>query len=169
MTKQEALQRWCETVEATAQAWRQEFGEASLEEAWTGTALSDIPHAVIETLGFTDPFRELHVDVAAHLEALAIIDQGMDSRSPYEYNSDMCDAINRELDRLRWSSDTAPEGNTTLDAFPTDAAGIVMLADTQEQTLFYAEPLFRVLCDLQPPISYDEIWHAMLPHMVSEA
>jgi hypothetical protein len=92
----------------------------------------------------------------------------MDSRTDAQYNRDMCKAINAELDRLEWSSDTAPEGDTCIDAFPTKEAGIVALADNQETTCFYSEALLRVLFNLQAPISWDNLWHAMLPHMVKE-
>ena len=90
----------------------------------------------------------------------------MDSRSNREYNQDMCTAINAELDRLGWSSDTAPAGKRCLDAFPTEDAGIIVISDPQEETAFYSEPLLRVLYDLAAPLSYDDVCHAIRPYRV---
>ena len=93
----------------------------------------------------------------------------MDGRNAREYNEDMALAINNELDRLGWSSDTAPEGNTSLDAVPTDEAGVVAILDTQETSLFHSETLLRLLFEVQPPVTYDALWQAILPAMVAEA
>ena len=93
--------------------------------------------------------------------------EAMDSRSPLEYNLDMADAINRELDRLGWSSDMAPEGTSCLYAFATEEAGIIVVSDPQEETAFQSEGVLRALCDLQPPVTYDEVWQVMLPHIAA--
>ena len=92
----------------------------------------------------------------------------MDNPTDIQEHFERCRAINRELDRLGWSSDTAPPGTSCLDAFPTTQGGIVVISDPQEETAFYSEPLYRALKDLEPPVSYDDIWHAMLPHLVEE-
>lgn len=79
--------------------------------------------------------------------------------------------IDAELDRLGWSSRTAPEGNSTLDAWntaTTDQDGIVTLHDDQEVTPFHGLVLLHTLQGLQPAISWDDLWHAILPHMVEE-
>lgn len=79
--------------------------------------------------------------------------------------------IDAELDRLGWSSRTAPEGNSTLDAWntaTTDQDGIVTLHDDQEVTPFHGLVLLHTLQGLQPAISWDDLWQAILPHMVEE-
>lgn len=74
--------------------------------------------------------------------------------------------INGALSRLGWTSDTAPDGCSTLDAYDTDQRGIVSLEDQQEKTLFYAQPLLDTLRSLPQGLSWDDLWQAMLPHMV---
>ena len=131
----------------------------------TTTTESGIMPLVVEPLENEAEVRE---DLTSLWRTYHTLEAGMDSRTPAQVSTDMCTAINAELDRLSWSSDTAPEGDTTLDAFPTDGEGIVMVADNQEQTCFYAEPLLRTLLDLAAPISYDDLWYAILPHMIEE-
>jgi hypothetical protein len=96
------------------------------------------------------------------------MDDPIDRRTAYEHNRALCAAINFELDRLQWSSDTAPAGNTCLDAFPTQDAGVIIVADTQEETPFASEALLRALCWLTPPITYEHLWHAMLPCIIQD-
>lgn len=163
MTKQQAGQIWDHYVESTAKAWHQEFGEQSLNEEWTTTAFEDIPGAVVETVALNDPWRQFHTDVGNQLQTLITLAGGMDSRTPYEYNTDMCAAINREFDRLGWSSDTAPAGDTCLDAFPTKEAGIVAVC-AEETMIFDSQGLYRALADLKTPSTYETVWQAMLPH-----
>lgn len=79
--------------------------------------------------------------------------------------------IDAELDRLGWSSTTAPEGASTLDCWqtPTTAVdGIVTLHDEQEVTPFHGEALLVALMALAPGVSWDDLWYEILPHMVQE-
>lgn len=79
--------------------------------------------------------------------------------------------IDAELDRLGWSSTTAPEGSSTLDAWnspTTDADGIVTLHDSQEVTRFHGLALLETLRTLPDEIDWDALWHEILPHMVAE-
>jgi hypothetical protein len=75
-------------------------------------------------------------------------------------------AINDEFDRLGWSSDTAPDGASCLDAFETEQSGIVVVEDTQESTCFYGDALLIILQALPDEIGWDDLWQAILPAMV---
>ena len=77
---------------------------------------------------------------------------------------DIVTQINLELDRLGWSSDTAPEGETCLDAFPTEDTGVVALEDTQETTLFDGAGLLSTLTALPAEIEWEDLWQAILPY-----
>lgn len=79
--------------------------------------------------------------------------------------------IDGELDRLGWSSTTAPEGASTLDCWntpTTEEDGLVTLHDPQEVTMFRGEALLEALRQLPEGISWEALWHAILPHSVQE-
>lgn len=85
--------------------------------------------------------------------------------SPYRIvEVDIVTQINLELDRLGWSSDTAPEGETCVDAFPTEDTGVVVLEDTQETTMFDGAGLLSVLTALPAEIEWEDLWQAILPY-----
>jgi hypothetical protein len=71
--------------------------------------------------------------------------------------------INLELDRLGWSSETAPPGANSLDAFLTETEGIVSLHDTQEITDFRGSELLTILQMLPASIAWEDLWQAILP------
>ena len=76
--------------------------------------------------------------------------------------------IDQELDRLGWSSTTAPEGSSTLDCWDTETPGVVVLHDTQEVTAFHGPALLDTLRALPDGTSWDDVWQAILPHMLDE-
>ena len=79
--------------------------------------------------------------------------------------------IDAELDRLGWSSTTAPEGNSTLDAWntpATEADGIVTVHDAQEVTRFQGQALLETLRTLPDGIAWDDLWQEIVPHMVHD-
>ena len=78
--------------------------------------------------------------------------------------------IDAELERLGWSSTTAPAGLATLDAWKTpttDADDIVTLHDRQGVTLFKGRALLETLRTLPENIDYENLWQAIVPHMVA--
>lgn len=83
-----------------------------------------------------------------------------------EHNMERLDAqIDAELARLGYSSITAPDDSGTLDCFDTEIPGIVSLHDTQEVTLVHGLPLLEALRLLKPPLTWEELWYAIVPHM----
>jgi hypothetical protein len=84
--------------------------------------------------------------------------------------------IDLELDRLGWSSTTAPEGSLTLDCWlvetpeDEDPPGVyqqlVSLHEDEEVTLCHGALLLRTLRLLDAPIAYEDLWHEIMPYTV---
>ena len=70
MTKAQAQAEWTSIVHTTAEAWLEEFGDASLDAEWTETAFADIDGDVIEALRLADPWVRFHRDVQDAIEDL---------------------------------------------------------------------------------------------------
>jgi hypothetical protein len=77
-------------------------------------------------------------------------------------------AIDRELDRLEWSSDTAPPGDECLDAFATNDVGIVALTAPYDTTCYHGAALLAILEALPEDTDWDTLGQAILPAMVHE-
>jgi hypothetical protein len=80
----------------------------------------------------------------------------------------LVDAIQAELDRLGWSSSTAPEGVHCLDAFPTNEAGIVALTDLDDTHCFHGEALLALLQALPEDTDWDMLLLAILPAIAED-
>jgi hypothetical protein len=77
-------------------------------------------------------------------------------------------ALDAELDRLGWTSATAPRGPCCLDVFATNEAGIVAVEHPTGSTCFSGTALLAILEQLTDDINYGDLWQAMQPAMVQE-
>lgn len=77
----------------------------------------------------------------------------------------LASAISRELDRLDWSSETAPPGEQCLEAFPATPGHGVVAVDGPEGTCCYdGLPLLQHLVDLEPPLTWEAMLAALRPY-----
>jgi hypothetical protein len=72
-------------------------------------------------------------------------------------------AINRELDRLGWSSDTAMPGTECLAAFPTETPGLVTLANFCTTITVHGGPLLAILQALPEETAWEDLCIALRP------
>jgi hypothetical protein len=77
-------------------------------------------------------------------------------------------AINRELDRLGWSSDTAPRGPHCLTAFPSHIAGIVRLATSCTMLCFDGRALLAILQALPEETAWEDVCIALRPALADQ-
>jgi hypothetical protein len=76
-------------------------------------------------------------------------------------------AINRELDRLGWSSDTAMPGTECLAAFPTETPGLVTLANFCTTITLHGGPLLAILQALPEETAWDDLCIALRPALAN--
>jgi hypothetical protein len=77
-------------------------------------------------------------------------------------------AIQAELDRIGWSSDTAPRGPHCLTAFPTHVAGLVTLANFCTTITLHGGALLAILQALPEETAWEDLCIALRPALADQ-
>jgi hypothetical protein len=113
--------------------------------------------------------RTIHLDqIEAKLHILLALLTAPPTPAVVREMRPLVQALAAELDRLGWSSDTAPRGPLCLDVFPTNETGVVAVEHLHGPTCFTGEALLAILQQLATPLSYHDLWQAMQPAKVDE-